>query len=38
MNRIIFLDVNTVLNNESWAMEKYNKGIRIYRDGILFLS
>ena len=36
MNRVIFLDVDGVLNNGSWAMEMYDKGIRVYRDGILF--
>ena len=36
MNRIIFLDVDGVLNNGSWAMEMYDKGIRVYRDGILY--
>lgn len=36
MERIIFLDVDGVLNNGSWAMEMYDKGIRVYRDGILY--
>ena len=36
MNRVIFLDVDGVLNNGSWAMEMYDKGIRVYRDGILY--
>jgi hypothetical protein len=35
MERIIFLDVDGVLNNGSWAMEMYDKGIRTYRDDIL---
>lgn len=38
MKRIIFLDVDTVLNNGSWAMEKYDKRIRVYRDGILYFD
>jgi len=36
MERIIFLDVDGVLNNGSWAMEMYDKGIRTYRDDILY--
>ena len=36
MNRIILLDVDGVLNNGSWAMEMFDKGIRVYRDGILY--
>jgi len=36
MNRVIFLDVDGVLNNGSWAMEMYDKGIRTYRDDILY--
>jgi len=36
MNKIIFLDVDGVLNNGSWAMEMYDKGIRTYRDDILY--
>ena len=36
MERIIVLDVDGVLNNGSWAMEMYDKGIRTYRDDILY--
>ena len=36
MEKIIFLDVDGVLNNGSWAMEMYDKGIRTYRDDILY--
>ena len=35
-DRIIFLDVDGVLNNGAWAMEMYAKGVRVYHDDLLF--
>ena len=34
-NRIIFLDVDGVLNNGTWAMEMYDQGVRVYHDDLL---
>ena len=36
MNRIIFLDVDGVLNNGTWAIEMFDKGVRVYHDDILY--
>ena len=36
MKRIIFLDVDGVLNNGTWAIEMYDKGVKVYREDILF--
>ncbi len=36
MQKIVFLDVDGVLNNETWAIEMYDQGTRVYRDNILF--
>lgn len=36
MNKFLFLDVDGVLNNGSWAMEMYERGVRVFRDGLLF--
>lgn len=36
MNKVLFLDVDGVLNNGSWAMEMYERGVRVFRDGLLF--
>ncbi len=36
MNRVIFLDVDGVLNNGSWAERMYEQGIRTYRDDLLY--
>ena len=33
---IIFLDVDGVLNNGSWATEQYKQGIHVYREDILY--
>lgn len=33
---IIFLDVDGVLNNGTWAMEMYEQGIYVYRNDILY--
>lgn len=33
---IIFLDVDGVLNNGTWAMEMYERGIHVYRNDILY--
>ena len=30
MNKVIFLDVDGVLNNGTWAIEMFDKGIRVY--------
>ena len=32
MNKVIFLDVDGVLNNGTWAIEMFDKGIRVYHD------
>ena len=34
-NKIIFLDVDGVLNNGTWAEEMYEQGVRVYHDDIL---
>ena len=34
MNKVIFLDVGGVLNNGTWAIEMFDKGIRIYHDDL----
>ena len=36
MGKIIFLDVEGVLNNGDWATEMFEKGIRVYHDDILY--
>lgn len=36
MNKLLFLDVDDVLNNGSWAMEMYERGVRVFRDALLF--
>lgn len=36
MNRIIFLDVDGVLNNGTWAAEMYDRGVHVFRDGLLY--
>ena len=36
MKKIIFLDVDGVLNNETWAMEMYEQGTRVYREDMLY--
>ena len=36
MNKLLFLDVDGVLNNGSWAMEMYERGVRVFRDALLF--
>ena len=35
-NKIIFLDVDGVLNNGTWAEEMYEQGVRVYHDDILY--
>ena len=35
-DRIIFLDVDGVLNNGAWAMEMFDKGVRVYHDDLLY--
>ena len=34
--KIIFLDVDGVLNNGTWAIEMFDRGVRVYRDDILY--
>ena len=36
MKRVLFLDVDGVLNNGVWAAQMYEQGIRTYRDDILY--
>jgi len=36
LTKLIFLDVDGVLNNGSWAIEMFKKGIRVYRDDLLY--
>lgn len=36
MNKVIFLDVDGVLNNGSWAARMYERGVRTYRDDLLY--
>ena len=36
MNKVIFPDVDGVLNNGTWAIEMFAKGIRVYHDGLLY--
>ena len=36
MNKVIFLDVDGVLNNGKWAKEMYDQGVRVYQDDILY--
>ena len=38
MNKVFFLDVDGVLNNGKWAEEMYRKGIRVYRDDLLYVA
>ena len=33
---VIFLDVDGVLNNGTWAMEMYSQGVHVYRNDILY--
>ena len=35
-DRIIFLDVDGVLNNGTWAMEMFDRGVRVYHDDLLY--
>ena len=35
-HKVLFLDVDGVLNNGSWAMEMFERGVRIFRDGLLY--
>ena len=35
-DRIIFLDVDGVLNNGTWALEMYDQGVRVYHDDLLY--
>ena len=34
--KIIFLDVDGVLNNGTWAMEMFEQGVRVYHDDLLY--
>lgn len=36
MERIVFLDVDGVLNNGSWAKAMFDEGVRVYRDDLLY--
>ena len=36
MGKVIFLDVDGVLNNQKWAIEMYNEGVYVYRNDILY--
>jgi len=36
MNKVLFLDVDGVLNNGVWAMEMVEQGVRVFRDGLLY--
>ena len=36
MNKVIFLDVDGVLNNGSWAARMYEQSVRTYRDDLLY--
>ena len=36
MIKVIFLDVDGVLNNGTWAIEMFDKGIRVYHDDLLY--
>ena len=36
VNKVIFLDVDGVLNNGTWAIEMFDKGIRVYHDDLLY--
>lgn len=36
MNKVVFLDVDGVLNNGNWAMEMYEQGVRVYHDDLLY--
>ena len=36
MKKVIFLDVDGVLNNGNWALEMAGRGIRVYRDDLLY--
>ena len=31
MNKVFFVNVNGVLNNGTWAIEMFDKGIRVHR-------
>ena len=36
MNKVLFLDVDGVLNNGSWAAKMFTEGVYTYRDNILY--
>ena len=36
MKRILFLDVDGVLNNGKWASEMYEIGVHVYREDLLY--
>ena len=36
MNKVVFLDVDGVLNNGILAIEMFDKGIRVYHDDLLY--
>ena len=36
MKKIVFLDVDGVLNNQAWAYEMYKHGVLVYRDCLLY--
>ena len=36
MNKVIFLDVDGVLNNGVWAVEMFRQGIRVYSEDRLY--
>ena len=36
MNKVLFLDVDGVLNNGGWAFTMHQQGVRVYRDDLLY--
>ena len=36
MNKVLFLDVDGVLNNGGWAFTMQQQGVRVYRDDLLY--
>ena len=36
MKKVLFLDVDGVLNNGEWASKRYNLGVRVYKDNLLY--
>ena len=36
MKKVLFLDVDGVLNNGEWAIRMYDQGVRVYKEDLLY--